>query len=1397
MVNHSNVSFDQVRFISPLEGGDKLVEAEVTFTHRDGTSSSHCITYNPSGDYDFSSRPESITEIFNQSISLKQNIAELLEGHVRGVFDHEGAPLGESSTYGEVERGAEKVKDLMKNFEGFPHSPEDKEERLNNESPLSQKSVSPPLAKSTIPAKMRAEGKFSKDDSELDKGIIEKLRREALSQDLSISLQSPPLNAKPLHNVPTSSQGQVESPFFSRKTEGQEKQRGALYNLSPPLETIEEEGLKEEDSLQKENEIPRNEQRLEERDRESQTKEANTASLMGVRWDIDSSLAGEDSTIKLQIALQKAEDEPLESENSLLSFYQEKGCDLESMNDLERTAFLNLYEKCKKQSKNMEEKIRVLKMFPASEMSVKEVRFRGAIIASKISGKGGNKHEVLSKKLDGWMTKRATASSISNDPDFEKAKEKYQELLDKGEEGISSENIRFLQDFHQMDLLMHMDQKFYGSDGNKDYLQAFLREGEYSSNKNSFESRGASFKREGLDRCLKDFVDKEFNVGNLKGETIAFQAPSQSLHLEYPLEEASHSPSNEGLLNNIKTRRTGVRRGLEELETSFKGAVEARYGKVDFQRIMESFKEGTVSEEFFSRFEEGGASLLKEIVYPYLVLDAQDRKLEELEKGIETDLQNIQEGKLEEGPSLEKNLSVLKSSLKFLSSPASSQDISGLATVPRSKGEAQIFKSVIQNMVRGGGKASEPFSQEQVQVICKFGMAAGSEKEESIDLAAGMGKTVLSRVAYDLLFDKDKQPVVIHIAPFALSGEDKSGKEYALLTKGNLGKIETDETQKHYFITAEEMNALLSSPEGKNISRDAVFVMDEWHSAKYEEKGSPEQKELLAVKDKLRSMKCNRRILMSATPPDAIEKAKAKIREKKLKKLKKNIGNEEESNAVRAKEVEYSKKAEKLERKRAEIKKELTRIGEENFLKGPHQGGFAEKMAFSLKQSEIKEEGNYLLEMPDLTLERGNAEGSVDHLVKIIQEEEGVGKPLTVLLNTPEGKLVRYDISEQSIEGPKAYSKKASDFHERVLCFYTSDSVGGDFDQYSRDNIKGQTIVYDEVPKEVDLYQNLRRRRPGGKNGECSPKIILHSEEAKITNGNEFKIGAKNVTKMKKAETKRAFFKSHAEKNIKSLLLKFVDPIKNDKESLNSSGMSDKDIHEMIEKEMEVFRENSCYLDDKGSPKEVLQSLQEKVQKSMENIKKGLNDIYKQKENERTEKLLSSLTGKGESSVQKEVLGKLIKKAYVENCIKGNTERQLKSGIIDYLKKKTKEGGKMKVSEFVKNLLKAIGTDAKEIGAKCEVLNKFFDPVLQKRVESAFEGKSDPNPPMMSDTYNKFIVLEDNKNKLWKELSDQKKIEEELKGLQGDVFGGDDPFARKKRTVLKEIIRMNKELSKK
>ena len=57
----------------------------------------------------------------------------------------------------------------------------------------------------------------------------------------------------------------------------------------------------------------------------------------------------------------------------------------------------------------------------------------------------------------------------------------------------------------------------------------------------------------------------------------------------------------------------------------------------------------------------------------------------------------------------------------------------------------------------------------------------------------------------------------------------------------------------------------------------------------------------------------------------------------------------------------------------------------------------------------------------------------------------------------------------------KGSSKLAA---KKVICLYTKDSVGGDFDKWSNENVVSQALVYTkEVVKINDLYQNFRRYR--------------------------------------------------------------------------------------------------------------------------------------------------------------------------------------------------------------------------------------------------------------------------------------------------------------------------------
>ncbi|MFT5171787.1 MAG: hypothetical protein ACI9BD_001565, partial [Candidatus Marinamargulisbacteria bacterium] len=113
-------------------------------------------------------------------------------------------------------------------------------------------------------------------------------------------------------------------------------------------------------------------------------------------------------------------------------------------------------------------------------------------------------------------------------------------------------------------------------------------------------------------------------------------------------------------------------------------------------------------------------------------------------------------------------------------------------------------------------------------------------------------------------------------------------------------------------------------------------------------------------------------------------------------------------------------------------------------------------------------------------LKKADAEFVIDNFAIIVRDPNG--KRQVLVYNASAGKFKRpipYKGDDKISLDPAKGRPPGYPAVNNVFCFYTRDSVGGDFDKYSQDNIRDQVIVMNQQHHSRNLYQFLKRDRTG------------------------------------------------------------------------------------------------------------------------------------------------------------------------------------------------------------------------------------------------------------------------------------------------------------------------------
>lgn len=506
---------------------------------------------------------------------------------------------------------------------------------------------------------------------------------------------------------------------------------------------------------------------------------------------------------------------------------------------------------------------------------------------------------------------------------------------------------------------------------------------------------------------------------------------------------------------------------VSALESSFKTAVGSQ--EMDLYFLVNNLSTANIS-ELAQRFNMDSERFLQAYIYPYLVLHRKQAYLRTHPEG---------------------GLS------RFLKHPATADDLTLLFPTGATPEErTQFLLNVIREMTlppEQGGRLSESvLSHEQIPMLKKFSSAVNDRKPMVLYGEAGSGKTFMSCLVPR--FVTMSVPFVVHIAPSA--PVDAESEHWELLQ--DLSQLQVPLTPgqppRHFWITNTDLGLLLGDPAQRahlnnpNV-QDAMWVMDE-----HDDPGYLMGRD--SIQNQLFTCNCKRQIWMSATANTMELEDRIRINEAKL-----------QSGLVTEPSKRYH-----VERKLQELKEQLTRMHRDIELELESRHPILEPCSQSDVLGKILPSivspGNFLIEFPP---EPSGRRLPPEDVLRDAMTQIRSRIPASIMVFKDSRGIRQVRMPGQTI----SYTQFLADYtrgqyHDRsIICLYTADSVGGDFDAFSRERVVGQYIVYSSVPTENALYQNLRRRRPNI--AETTPIRIFYTGEPAIADMPAFRDRSKQL----------------------------------------------------------------------------------------------------------------------------------------------------------------------------------------------------------------------------------------------------------------------------------------------
>ena len=327
------------------------------------------------------------------------------------------------------------------------------------------------------------------------------------------------------------------------------------------------------------------------------------------------------------------------------------------------------------------------------------------------------------------------------------------------------------------------------------------------------------------------------------------------------------------------------------------------------------------------------------------------------------------------------------------------------------------------------------------------------------------------------------------------------------------------------WITAESFTskilpglADLSSEQGEQAKlQKTLFVLDDYDDNSY--RLSTKDGQSSWIQHELNKLGVSRQVHMSATVNQEELRNRTERKEFKVKRAEREV----ERGGVPTTATRVSGWRESMARliDRAKMaaqtqKQEFRRDTNFALANGDAKSRFANivKQQLSEYRPEVGRANHYLIEMPDARIgNRGDSSKTISEL-DIARTASRLssqldGGPVGIGYLTEGGKVmmaVSEDGVPASIQGFSDFKKASEGKGYTVCCLYTRDSVGGDFERFSLEDVRAQAIVYDEHRSSNSVYQHMRRRRPNP-NEKTPVTFFLKPEGFK-----EFSVGSISET---------------------------------------------------------------------------------------------------------------------------------------------------------------------------------------------------------------------------------------------------------------------------------------------
>lgn len=499
-------------------------------------------------------------------------------------------------------------------------------------------------------------------------------------------------------------------------------------------------------------------------------------------------------------------------------------------------------------------------------------------------------------------------------------------------------------------------------------------------------------------------------------------------------------------------RQKEAREGTERIAAAFSHCRPSLHFDVLVRAIQ---RNDPAVDAYLATMPDKGLSLLREYVYPYCVLN----KLASTESS--------------------------SPAAKFIGGAASADEVCSLGGAEIAT-QVAILKNVIHIMrpsegtSQGGILSNSAIHSSQIGMLRTITTCLETRKQVFLCNETGSGKTTMAKLAPEIV--SLEVPLVLHVAPFT-----QSGKEWKPLTTWNdLTSLPSGQTL-HLWITATDIRRLMSErkiPEqAQKTLQQSLLLMDEYDNEMYRfETPAPDGKSaplMTSIQDELVfSYGCQRICNMSATPNLETFQNRIERYHHKLEDLTELSETEQKKTAPY-----YEQKIHEIESRRDELSRTMAREwGRSMQIKDLHSSTDPTQQiaqVFLDLPASLPTQGDrsVLVEMPRFVLSEPFIETLHAHMEKTFP-----GMPSAVLFRDSKGEVQAHlNTKPWKIVSFEEFKRLYPSINPKppVVCFYSQDSVGGDFEIFSNERyVRSQFIVYPgTIAPSYAIFQNMRRQR--------------------------------------------------------------------------------------------------------------------------------------------------------------------------------------------------------------------------------------------------------------------------------------------------------------------------------